>query len=103
VAENSRRRGDLREVILNNGESGYAVDISTYNLENYDYFIGLGVLFLDKDMSPVGFLDDYNFEPSGHRSPLAELATLLGMLIGDSYGGQDYKIYYGLYGYENCD
>lgn len=88
----------LTPVVLDNGASGYSVPLNTYSSQKYDYAIGTGTLFLDSDKNPIGFYDYYNFNAGARESLMAEAVTRIVGWLGNAYGGQDYRIYYGVQG-----
>jgi RHS repeat-associated protein len=96
-----------RPVLLSNGMQGYSVPISFYpNIDagyagsvSFDYGFGRATVFLDLDKNPVGFRDNYNFDP-GERSLHAEAITRSIGFFGAMYQAEPYMIRFGVQGSE---
>jgi RHS repeat-associated protein len=98
--------GKREPVLLGTGEPGYSAPILFYQEDDagypgsvdYDYGIGEGRLYFDLKMKPVGFYDNYNFNPAKRTSREAEILTRLIGWFGDRAGAEPYLIRYGVQG-----
>lgn len=81
-----------------NGEPLEARLYSLYGSPDYSRSLGSSTLYYDQTGKPVGFYDNYNFDPStGKRTGLAELETRVMHQLGPQQGARDFPIYYGEY------
>lgn len=68
---------NARSVCLSNGQEGFARTINFYNSKEYALALGRATLIYDRGDNPVGFYDEYNFDPKvwGVRSYSNEIKT----------------------------
>lgn len=83
-----------------NGEALQKRVYSFYGSPDYKRSLGSSTLFYDQAGKPVGFYDNYNFDPAPFdlkRSWLPELETRAMSILGPMHGARGFPIYYGEY------
>ena len=85
------------------GPNGQALEAHLYDLygsPDYARSLGRSTLFYDEAGKPVGFYDNYDFDPAPFgqkRKFLPEMETRAMNVLGSMHGAQDFPIYYGKY------